>query len=247
LEQAAEEATKLAQEQKDQAEKREAHPLPMISFFEASSDSNTNNDAQNKVVRMREVIQANKDIKKDKDDVNKKTDTDVNVNTAAAAATTTTTTTTTTTDADVDVDVDQEEVLREGRASAHLRNTIASSLAEEANAAEAHAHHEADLAHEELDQAAKDKDGWSSLRTATHHIEDAAAYLKQKEEAVQLQDLVNSQSQALTENTATTVSLVDPATVIDESSLIQVNGNVMKATPARALMAKIKQMKANKL
>jgi len=106
------------------------------------------------------------------------------------------------------------------------------------------------MAHQELEQAVHEQDGWSTLRTATHHIEDAAAYLKQKDEAMQAQEFVISQAQdgSPTENTSTTVSLVDPATVIDESSLIQVNGNVMRtaaAKPARALMAKIKQMKAS--
>jgi len=104
------------------------------------------------------------------------------------------------------------------------------------------------MAHQELEQAVHEQDGWSTLRTATHHIEDAAAYLKQKDEAMQAQEFVISQAQdgSPTENTSTTVSLVDPATVIDESSLIQVN--VMRtaaAKPARALMAKIKQMKAS--
>jgi len=139
---------------------------------------------------------------------------------------------------------DAEEESREALAASHLRSSISSSLADEAAAADARAHHEANIARVELNRANKDEHGWSFLRTATHHIADAAALLKKKEETLSLQDFVNHVQEAPspTENVATTVTLVDPSTVIDDSAFIQVNRN---AKPARALMATIKQMKAS--
>jgi len=225
LEQEAEEASKVAQEQmlstaeKNEAEKkREASPLPIvsqsktISLLEQSSKIKEKESAGFKILRMREAIQKKKDE---------------------------------------DTKTDAEEESREVRAASHLRNSISSSLAEAATEAEARAHHESSIAHIELERAKSqpDQNGWSFLRTATHHIEDAASYLKQKEESLSLQDFVDHSQErdnGESDNVATTVTLVDPTTVIDDSSFIQVNRNVMKATgvkPARELMAKIKQMK----
>jgi len=75
LEQEAEEASKLSQEQslspaeKTEQKKREASPLPMITFLEKSSNVQTKKDqktkATNNIVRMRKVIQTKKDEKKD--------------------------------------------------------------------------------------------------------------------------------------------------------------------------------------
>jgi len=171
---------------------------------------------------MRKVIQTKKDAKKDQKKAQKKDESRS----------------------------DAEEESREARAATHLRNSISSSLADEAAAADARAHHEANIARVELDRAKQDQHGWSFLRTATHHIADAAALLKQKEETLSLQDFVNHGQEAPSEadNVATTVVLVDPSTVIDDSAFIQVNRNVMKAVgvkPARALMVNIKQMKAS--
>jgi len=115
---------------------------------------------------------------------------------------------------------------------------------------EGRAHQEADLAHTELDRAPKDALAWSFLRTATHHIQDAAEFLKQKEDTIALQDVVAHAAGPAQENVETTVALVDgdrvPDSVIDDSSFIQVNHHVMKAIgvkPARALMNQIKQMR----
>jgi len=228
LEQEAEEASKLAQEQmlspaeKDE-KKREASPLPLItketksiSFMEKSSTITKKDTAANKIVRMREVIQAKKKDKKK----------------------------------DENMRSDAEEDLREAKAERHLRESISSSLADQADEADARAYHEASIARVELNRAKVDQNGWSFLRTATHHIQDAAALLKQREDTLALQDFVSHppQAETETENVETTVTLVDPSTVIDDSSFIQVNRNVMKAVavkPARALMANIKQMKAS--
>jgi len=128
---------------------------------------------------------------------------------------------------DEDEKTDEQESSREARAETHLRNSIMASLAEDANEMEGRAHQEADLAHTELDRAPKDALAWSFLRTATHHIQDAAEFLKQKEDTIALQDVVAHAAGPAQENVETTVALVDgdrvPDSVIDDSSFIQVN------------------------
>jgi len=254
LEQAAEEASKLTQEQiKTKSEKKrvgQAVPSTSVSkttkTSSSSSSSSTisipqevnprpfistkkNNDVPLSLLEQSSNTHVNKKVVRMREVIQKKKDTKKDT-------------------------TEEDEDLKEARAKQHLVNTITSTLTDDANQAEMKAEQESHLAHQDLSSASDNNDGWSYLRTATKHITDAATYLKQKEDDISFQNSIqNSQQEngTPTENTSTTITLVDPNTKIDES-FIQINKNyVMKmkteAKPARSLMATIKQMRSKKL
>jgi len=167
---------------------------------------------------------------------------------------------------------DEQEDAREARAVTHLRNEISQDLTDDATQEEIIAHHQAELAeyaiglaeHQSQLQAkqqekAKIEAGWSALRSAAHHLHDAASYLKQKQETLANQVFVDKGEGLAPIPGANVATIVSPV-VLDES-FVQIDPPQHQLDPkdypqfqtkvtaspsegAANLMAKLKQLKS---